>query len=233
MLLGLKREAGAGEHAAPDSGAGEDAPPDSGAAQTLTKATDMLRIISGEFGGRYIKAPPGQRTRPTAQMAREALFSIIAANVPDAVFVDLFSGSGAVGIEALSRGASKAVFADNDRRCCDVIRANLSNLSLNRSAAVVCADVMEPRAFCRKLGAGLHSVGASGADIVFADPPYALSDLRGLPAAIASLNLSKPECVIVIEHGCQSLMPEIAGGYVKYQAKRYGDTAMSLYRQLI
>jgi 16S rRNA (guanine966-N2)-methyltransferase len=210
---------------------------------------EILRIISGEYGGRSIKAPAGRNTRPTAQMAREALFGIIAGRVPGAVFLDLFSGSGAVGIEAMSRGASAAVFADSDQACCRIAQENLAGLCPERkpNAAVVRADAMDARALRRKIALGMRLVGAGEIGIAFADPPYALKGIERLPGIIASLGAFSDDGVIVVEHSRQTSLPDSAAAdsgpgagsadgararaFAKFDVRCYGQAAFTFYRR--
>ena len=118
-----------------------------------------MRVVAGQFKGRRLQAPRGRRTRPTADRVREALFSILG-DVEGARVLDLFAGSGALGIEAMSRGAAHAVFVERDRRAADAIRRNLTGLGVR--AAVIEGDVLT---FVRQRPQGPY-------DLVFADPPY-------------------------------------------------------------
>jgi len=121
-----------------------------------------MRVVAGVYGGRRLTAPPGTETRPTSDRVREALFSVLGPSVHDARVLDLFAGSGALGIEALSRGAATAVFVDRSRRAIDAIRANLDALDIE-------ADVrpLEARAALRAASARREAY-----DLVFLDPPY-------------------------------------------------------------
>lgn len=120
-----------------------------------------LRIVAGALGGRFIDAPPGRTTRPTAERLREAWFSAMGPDVVDARVVDLFSGSGALGIEALSRGARHAHFVESDGRAFSVLRSNIEALGLDECATLVRGDVFR----------WLESVGEDW-DVALADPPY-------------------------------------------------------------
>src|SRR4051812_28330570 len=121
-----------------------------------------MRVIAGIYGGRTLKAPPGDNTRPTSDRVREALFSILGAQIQDARALDLFAGSGALGIEALSRGAASAIFVDNATQAVKAIEANLA--ALEAQARVRQTDVLRFLAHARELG--------SQYDLVFLDPPY-------------------------------------------------------------
>jgi len=181
----------------------------------------ILRITAGIYGGRLIKTPEGLSTRPTAQFVREALFSILAQDIRGAVFVDLFAGSGAVGIEALSRGAAMAIFADMSRNCCKIINDNLKALDIGKAAAtVMCADLSRRDAYnsvreaiAQRGGAGVAKDALArqsmvGADIVYADPPYGFAAIEKLPLCIAGSGLCNAGGLIIIEHGKKSIMPD-------------------------
>lgn len=170
-----------------------------------------MRIVGGEWRGRTIKAPRGDAVRPTLDRVREAWMSIIQLSLPGARVLDLFAGSGALGIEALSRGASRAEFVDADRRSLDVVRANLATLgaedrsTLTRADALAFADALPPGAY----------------DVVFADPPYATDAAVRLATRWLESPFSE---VIGIEHPRSVTMP--AGG----DTRRYGDSGITFYR---
>ncbi len=128
-----------------------------------------LKVLAGEFGGRLLKAPKGSQTRPTTSMLRKAVFDILQPRIQDAVFLDLFSGSGAMGIEALSRGAKKAIFIDSHKDAILCLKENLALLKLESKALIIQNDVFkalkkleEMKAYC---------------DIIYVDPPYDRSNL--------------------------------------------------------
>lgn len=123
-----------------------------------------MQIISGQYKGRKLLAPKGQLTRPTSGRLREALFNICQAEIADASFLDLFAGSGAMGLEALSRGAKRAVFVDNSRESIRCIQANQTALKIEKSAEVIYMDVFEAMKKLAKRGVIF--------DVIYADPPY-------------------------------------------------------------
>ena len=183
-----------------------------------------MRISGGESKGRTLKSPGHKGLRPTSDKVREALFSILAAKVPDASFLELFAGTGAVGLEALSRGAARSVFVDGSGKAARLIRENLETLGYRDRAAVV---VKEVAGFLKKDAAGMGPF-----DIVFVDPPY--HDEAG-PKALESLGevrtdgmLSEDACV-VYEHHKKYPTPERVGILTKKKEYMYGDTALSLY----
>lgn len=135
-----------------------------------------MRITSGEFKGRTISVPSGENVRPTQDRVREALFSMLGDCVEGVAFLDLFAGSGAVGIEAVSRGASRSVFVERDRRSFACLSANIAGIGAAPRCETHCADVL----------AWLSAPARSDFGIVFADPPYALGD-EGVYAEILRL----------------------------------------------
>ena len=170
-----------------------------------------MRIVGGTWRGRIIKAPAGSAVRPTLDRVREAWLSIVQPSIPGARVLDLFAGSGALGIEALSRGAGSAEFVDSDPRSLAVLRANLSALGATPLATVVRADALEY----------VDALPAGAFDVVFADPPYA----GDASTWLASRWLREPfSAVIGIEHPRSTIMP--AGG----DTRRYGDSCVTFYR---
>ena len=189
----------------------------------------ILRIISGKYGGRYIKAPEGDKTRPTSQVAREALFNVLASRIAGALFIDMFAGSGAVGIEALSRGAGKVIFVDISRDCGALIRDNLKLLGAGtRETLVLAADIAKPDSF-KEIREGIKRLGEAAADLIFADPPYSFEGVGSLPASIAGSSLCAADAMIIIEHGKKIAVPQRAGDFELIRSRQYGDSIMSFY----
>lgn len=162
-------------------------------------------------------------TRPTPDRVREALFSILG-SVEGARVLDLYAGTGALGIEALSRGASQATFVENARPALDALRENLAKLGLAGSATVLAMRVEQA---ARRMGAS----GSDRFDLVFADPPYEMVRDGSAPRAIASVieaGLLAEAAWVVLEHGALDEAPELPGLALQ-ESRRYGDTALSLY----
>jgi 16S rRNA (guanine966-N2)-methyltransferase len=187
-----------------------------------------MRIVGGSLGGRRVPAPPGSRTRPTAERVREALASRLDARglLAGARVLDLFAGTGALSFEALSRGAERAVLVDRDRRVVAATRQAAEALGLGQRAEVVAHDLLgRPEALPARLG------GASGSfDLVFADPPYA--ELRQVPRLLAALlegPLLAPGATIVLEHASRDALPAMPETLALDSTSRYGDTAVSLF----
>jgi 16S rRNA (guanine966-N2)-methyltransferase len=181
-----------------------------------------MRIVAGTHRGRRIAAPPGRATRPTSDRVREALFAILGPLDGEAV-LDLFAGSGALGLEALSRGAASATFVDRSPRAAAAIRANAESLGLTGRARVVARDWRA--ALAAERAAGRHF------GLCLCDPPYSL--LPRIEGAIgAALSpLMTPGGTVVIEHPSGGQAPEPAGLDIASRIDRtYGDTAVSVLR---
>jgi 16S rRNA (guanine966-N2)-methyltransferase len=167
----------------------------------------LLRIIAGEFKGRRLKAPAGRTVRPTGDRVKEAWFSILQQAIPDARVLDLFAGSGALGFEALSRGAVAVDFVENHKASLAAIRDNAATLKAEARITIHRSDAMR---FAERLQPGAY-------DVAFADPPYAEDDA----AMLAKLFREKPFArVLSIEHAAGEA---IAGD----DTRRYGDTAIT------
>ena len=170
-----------------------------------------MRIIAGQWRGRRIVAPPGDQVRPTGDRVREAWMSIVQPYLIDARVLDLFAGSGALGLEALSRGAASADFVESSAASLRVIAGNIAALGAGATARVHRGDAMR----------FLDTIAEHAYDVAFADPPYRL----GLAARVAERWLERPFArVIGIEHARGEPLPE--GG----STRRYGDTAITIYR---
>ncbi|MBA2541205.1 MAG: 16S rRNA (guanine(966)-N(2))-methyltransferase RsmD [Deltaproteobacteria bacterium] len=180
-----------------------------------------MRIVGGTLGGRVLRAPAGASTRPTSEKVREAVFGILGQNALDGHVLDLFAGSGAVGIEALSRGAPHATFVDSARLALTATRGNLKDLGVEDRATVITSDAI---AFAKRP----LPEGAAPWRLVFVDPPYASDLATRAVLAIPSASLA-PDVVIVIEHDRRNAPPEALGSLVRTDERRYGDTLISFY----
>lgn len=174
-----------------------------------------LRVIGGQFRSRKLKSVPGAGTRPTPDRLRESLFSILAPRIEGAVFVDVYAGTGAVGIEALSRGASRAIFIERNRAALAVLQENLRMLGLLGPATVVKG----------KAAAALPQY-ARGRGIVFIDPPYESED--EYPACLAAIAGSDADLVIV-QHARRFDPGEEWGRFRRSRTVRQGDNALTFY----
>jgi|SRR5579862_1058193 len=184
-----------------------------------------MRVIAGKYRSRTLVAPRGRDTRPTSDRLRETLFNVLAPRIEGAVFVDLYAGSGAVGIEALSRGASEAVFVERADAALKAIRANLAALGIRGGYA------LESRA----VAAVLRRLAASGrtADVVFLDPPYESADeyemALGLLGGECS-DLLAPGAIVIAEHAKKNDLLGQYGKLNRYRVLKQGDAALSFYR---
>ena len=170
-----------------------------------------MRIIAGSHRGRRIVAPKGRATRPTSDRVRENAFNLIGP-VDDADGIDLFAGSGALGLEALSRGAARMTFVESDREACRTINANLESLDLR--GTVLCQDV------ARALGQERHAY-----DLVLCDPPYDY-DLDRIARSLG--RLVRPDGVLVLESTSRAEAPDLEGLVVR-TSRKYGAARLTLY----
>jgi 16S rRNA (guanine966-N2)-methyltransferase len=178
-----------------------------------------VRVVAGRLGGRTLRAVPGVATRPTSDRVREALFAVLGDRVRGARVLDLFAGTGALAIEALSRGADRAVLVEQAAPAVAVIRTNLAALELNSSATV---RRTRAETYLRTRGDGPF-------DLVFLDPPYAVGVglLAGLLARLADGALA-PGATVVVEAAARSEAPVWPPGLLAEAPRRYGDTALHL-----
>lgn len=170
-----------------------------------------MRVIAGEFRSRRLVSPPGLEARPTPDRLRESLFNILAPRIEGASFVDAYAGCGAVGIEALSRGARHAVFLERNPACVRVIEANLASLGLT------------PRARVIRGGAATY-LRTIEADIYFLDPPYELT--REYEVALNALD---GRALVIAQHSKHHELDEAYGNLRRYRVVRQGDNCLSFY----
>ena len=183
-----------------------------------------MRIIAGEFRGRVIKSPPDSRTRPTSDRLRETLFNVLAPRIEDSRFLDLCAGSGAIGMEAASRGASHVTFVDRSRKACALIEENLDLLSIPEDQTDIHALSAE------------NFVGRKheqGWDIVFYDPPYE-NDYALVLFEFGSPenSLLKVDGVFIAEHHTKNVLPDIAGLLRRWRILKQGETSLSFYERI-
>ena len=191
-----------------------------------------MRVIAGTHRGRQLRTLPGRDVRPTLDRVRESIFGILGDEVEGAGVLDLFAGTGALGIEALSRGAAFAVFVDDDPRALRVLEQNLETLGLGERASVVRGRVPAVLGAARKSSLPLRGP----VDIIFADPPYRTSLARDTVACLLS-----PEwfpgwrCVVVETERDEDLSDLASGGDARLDVDRrlYGDTAVAFLRPAI
>jgi len=173
----------------------------------------MMRVIAGEFRSRCLKTLPGLATRPTPDRLRETLFNVLSPRIDNAVFLDAYAGTGAVGIEALSRGARKAIFIEKNRAAVDVIRDNLASLGLEGRSEV----------YTGKVSMVLERVTA---DIVFLDPPY--ESRAEYDLALNALGAAENPLVIA-QHASRDGLKDEYGRLRRYRVLKQGDNSLSFY----
>ena len=179
-----------------------------------------MRVITGKARGVSLKTPEGMLTRPTADRVKVALFSIINFDIPGARVLDLFGGTGQLGIEALSRGAESAVFVDAREDACRLIRENLKRTRLEGEGRVVRSDYLDYLRRCREQ---YH--------IIFLDPPYAEDFLENALKCITEIDILQSNGIIVTERPLGKELPWDYPGYTRSKDYKYGKTLLTLYRK--
>ena len=182
-----------------------------------------MRIIAGSARGVTLKPPPDHSVRPTLDRVREACFSILGPAIPGARFLDLFAGTGANGLEALSRGAAHADLVESNRESRAIIEENIRRTRLSDRAKVHALSVPE----------GLNRLaGTPPYDVVYADPPHAFTDFQSLLVAIERASLVTVDGLVVLEHATRAEVPGSVGTLEKVRDASYGKTTLSFYKPL-
>ena len=179
-----------------------------------------MRVITGKSRGVQLKTPEGMLTRPTADRVKEALFSIINFDLPGAAVLDLFGGTGQLGIEALSRGANSAVFVDQREDACKIIRENLRRTKLESQGRVVRSDYLD---YLRR--------SREKFDIILLDPPYAEVFLENALKCITEIDILKTDGIIVAERPVEKKLPFEFEGFTRSKDYKYGKTLLTIYRK--
>ena len=180
-----------------------------------------MRVITGKARGIQLKTPEGLQTRPTADRVKEACFSIIMNDIPGATVLDLFGGTGQLGIEALSRGAEKAVFVDASEKACKLIRENLKRTKMEGEGKVFRSDYL----------VYLNNT-AEKFDIIFLDPPYAEVFLENALKRITEIDILRSGGIIVTERPLEKELPFEYEGYSRSRDYKYGKVLLTVYRKL-
>lgn len=189
----------------------------------MPKAVLPVRIIAGQYRSRKLIAPSGAATRPTSDRLRETLFNVIGGMVVESVWLDLFAGSGAVGIEAISRGARMVYFVESSSRAVRAIRENLNSLSIGNGYEVQDREVLQA---IRALDAS-----AVAADFCFLDPPYAhFGAYEQTLGFLSQSRLIAPKSVVIAEHDKHSDLLERYGALERHRRLQQGDAVLSFYR---
>ena len=180
-----------------------------------------MRVIGGEFRGRRLRAPRGITTRPTSDRVRESLFDILAPRVRGASVLDAYAGTGAVGIEALSRGADSCVFVESDRAAARIVAENIAALGLERRSTVVIRPFAEASASLAREGRAF--------DLIYLDPPYGAGELLRALRLCAGGGLLRPGGRLIAEHDARLATPEREDPLRLDREVRYGGTRLSFY----
>ena len=179
-----------------------------------------MRVVAGAARGVALKTPEGLVTRPTADRVKEAMFSILQFDLPGTAVLDLFGGTGQLGIEALSRGAKSAVFVDEGEKACALIKENLRRTKLEGQAKVVRSDYLQ---FLRQTKEKF--------DIILLDPPYAEVFLENALKCITEIDILQSGGIIVCERPIEKELPFEFAGYSRSKDYKYGRTFVTLYRK--
>jgi len=178
----------------------------------------MMRIIAGTMKGRKLDNFRGNEVRPTGDKVKEAIFSMIDAYVDESVVIDLFAGTGNLGLEALSRGAAMCYFGDNRPESIRLIRSNIDHCKAAEQSRVIAGSF-------EKVLAKIPEK----ADVIFLDPPYQKGMMESCLEKIGALALLNENGIIVAEHGIRETLPDVIAGFQKIKERRYGTTLISLY----
>ncbi|MFD1735699.1 16S rRNA (guanine(966)-N(2))-methyltransferase RsmD [Bacillus salitolerans] len=181
-----------------------------------------MRVISGKRKGHPLRAVPGQSTRPTTDKVKESIFNMIGPYFNEGIGLDLFGGSGGLGIEALSRGLDKVIFVDRDHKAIQTIRSNVQSVHFEDQVEIYRNDA--EKAIKALLKRDIQF------DIIFLDPPYKNQKLKALISILDSNQLIKEDGMIVVEHADDVQLPDQIGRLVKKREESYGLTVISIYQ---
>ena len=181
-----------------------------------------MRVITGIARGRKLKELPGLETRPTTDKVKESVFNIVQFDIEGRKVLDLFAGTGQMGIEALSRGAASCTFVDLRKEAAAVVRENLAHTGLAEGGRVIQGDYMAFLTGCRERY-----------DLVFLDPPYNKGMLEQALETIAKIDIMTENGIIVCESAAEAVLPELDGPYEKGRDYRYGKIKITLYHRLV
>ena len=182
-----------------------------------------MRVICGTAKGRHLVCPGGRATRPTPDMVKGSLFNILGQNFCGERVLDLFSGTGALSIEALSRGAASAVLVDSSPEAVAAIRQNLKTTGLEGMARIYKGDV-------EKVLSQIKSDFSNASfDLIFAGPPYSYHNEEWLISEVSRLELMGREGVLVFQHSSRRIMPDSSGLIFRYDSRRFGETSLTFY----
>ena len=182
-----------------------------------------MRVIAGKFKGRQLKMPRGSKLRPTSERVKEALFNILGENISGASFLELFAGSGNIGIEAISRGAQTVILVDNSPLCIKTIKATLKRIGAYAEFLPFDAEGAIKMLYQKK----------RKFDFVFLDPPYYEDKLKNCLIKICHYDILKAHSLVIAEHNKRQASPDLFPKLKLLFAKRYGDTVLSFYQKRV
>ena len=178
-----------------------------------------MRIIAGDYKGRKLEAPKDYEIRPTSDKVKEAIFSILMPYTEDGVFVDLFAGTGGLGLEALSRGAKLCYFCDKERTAINIIKNNIATCRAEEYSRVIHGDYMK----------ALHRLEGDKVDVFLVDPPYNSDLYEKVLKEVDLLDLLSDDGIIVTEHQKELTLPERVGNLKMQRERTYGKIVLSMY----
>jgi 16S rRNA (guanine966-N2)-methyltransferase len=183
-----------------------------------------MRVISGKLRGTPLKAVPGKGTRPTTDKVKEALFSMIGPYFDGGIALDLFAGTGGLGIEALSRGMERAIFVDLEPSSINIVRDNIRTCRLEERSEV----------YRNEATRALKALGKRGMklDVIFIDPPYRFDFIENSVQLLCELSLPATKAILVAEQPVARVLPERLSGFQCRKRAEYGDTAIHIYEYL-
>ena len=185
-----------------------------------------MKIIAGKYKGRNFYMLEG--IRPTQGIVRKALFDILGQDMKGMTLLDLFAGSGAVGLEAISRGAMKATFVEKDPRCAAIIEENIGLLSIHKDkTGIPPYQIVQTDAFA---AIKLFSRQNKKFDVVFVDPPYSRGLAKKTLKMLGAYDILHPNCMVVIQHEMEEILPETFGRFLLFRKKKYGSMYLSSYK---
>jgi 16S rRNA (guanine966-N2)-methyltransferase len=186
-----------------------------------------MRVIAGKFRSRQLKSLKGMALRPTSDRLRETLFNVLGQRVAGAWFVDVFAGTGAVGIEAISRGAQEVVFIEKHAPAAALIKKNLESLEVKAGARVLGVDAVHGLEILTRERPG----GKAGTEIIFLDPPYGNNeDYDRVMSVLGFEGLLEEGSLVIVEHRRDFELPEAVGNLQRVRVLRQGDAVLSFYR---
>ncbi|WP_259391540.1 16S rRNA (guanine(966)-N(2))-methyltransferase RsmD [Paenibacillus sp. 1011MAR3C5] len=183
-----------------------------------------MRIIAGAAKGRALKAVPGMNTRPTTDKVKEAIFSMIGPYFDGGIALDLFAGTGGLGLEAWSRGAEKVIFVDKEKISVDIIRHNVRTAGAENASEIYRNDADRALKALAKRDISFT--------LVFLDPPYRMTEMNEMMGELAAKGMLAPDATIIIEHDASAMYSDDIPGFHQIRTAKYGDTAVTIYRYI-